>query len=155
MKTPGEHYLYPGTVFVNEKPFMVTTVLGSCVSVCLWDPVLKLGGINHFQLSLWNGDGLATPKYGNIAIEKLITKMQDLGSKKKDIKAKVFGGGAVLSATAKSLNIGEQNIMVALDILQQERIPIISSAVGGNSGRKLRYYTETGVVLVKLVGKRK
>lgn len=148
-----EHYLYPGVIFASKKPHMVTTVLGSCVALCLWDPVLKIGGINHYQLALWNGEGLASPKYGNIAIGKLISKMLDLGSKKKFLKAKLFGGAAVLHSSGKLLGIGERNIIIANDMLKEERIPVISSNVAGNNGRKLKFYTETGVVMMKMVRK--
>ena len=147
----NEHYLYAGTIFAHDTPYLVITVLGSCVSVCLWDHVLRIGGINHFQLPLWNGEGLALPKYGNVAIEKLIDRMYSLGSRKKDLKAKIFGGGAVLKKSNGAMNIGERNIITAMDILSEERIPIISSAVGGHYGRKIKFYTETGVVLVKVV----
>ena len=74
------HYLYPGELFVHREPHVVSTVLGSCISVCLWDPERRLGGINHFLLPLWNGEGLPTPKYGNIAISRLIEKMEALGA---------------------------------------------------------------------------
>ena len=69
------HYLYPGTLFVHRQPHRITTVLGSCVSVCLWNQTARLGGINHYLLPLWNGEGLQTPKYGNIAIVKLIDQV--------------------------------------------------------------------------------
>ena len=88
----GKHYLYPSALFAEKAPFMVDTVLGSCVAVCLFDQQLKIGGINHFMLPLWNGNGLASPKFGNIATEKLIEKMQRNGSSLKNIVAKVFGG---------------------------------------------------------------
>jgi len=64
------HFLYPAALFASRTPHMVTTILGSCVAICLYDPILKFGGINHYMLPLWNGQGLASPKYGNIAIEK-------------------------------------------------------------------------------------
>ena len=65
-----KHYLYPSALFAERTPFLVDTILGSCVAVCLYDEHKKIGGINHYMLPLWNGDGLATPKFGNIAIEK-------------------------------------------------------------------------------------
>ena len=71
----GKHYLYPSALFAEKTPFMVDTVLGSCVAVCLFDNQLKIGGINHYMLPFWNGNGLASPKYGNIATEKLVEKM--------------------------------------------------------------------------------
>lgn len=149
------HYLYPGNIFAHGRPHVVTTILGSCVAVCLWDSILGIGGINHFQLALWNGEGLASPKYGNIAVEKLIVRMLSLGSQKQNLKAKVFGGGAVIGRSSGNFAIGERNIVLATDMLAEERIPLISSSVGGYNGRHLKFYTETGVALVKRVKKAK
>ena len=149
----NSHYLLPGNVFVHQDEFTVTTVLGSCVSVCLWDSVRKLGGINHYMLPLWNGDGLASPRYGNIAIAKLIEKMLDLGSDRGSLKAKVFGGGDVLNVTSAFMNIGARNVVLAEDMLRDEKIPIVSADTGGRNGRKVLFNTRTGVVLVKLLKK--
>jgi len=81
------HYLIAGSLFAHKERHMVTTVLGSCVSVCLWDCVRKRGGINHYMLPFWNGEGLASPKYGNIAIAKLIEKMLEFGSDRRNLRA--------------------------------------------------------------------
>jgi chemotaxis protein CheD len=128
-------------------------VLGSCVSVCLWDPRLKIGGINHYMLPFWNGEGLASPRFGNIAIMKLIEKMLALGADRHNLQAKVFGGGDMLKATSALMNIGQRNIVLAQDMLRDERIPIVSADTGGKHGRKLLFNTKNGVVLVKLLKK--
>jgi chemotaxis protein CheD len=148
---PGEktHYLVAGSLFAHEERHIVTTVLGSCVSVCLWDGVRNQGGINHYMLPFWNGEGLASPKYGNIAIAKLIEKMLDLGSDRRNLRAKVFGGGVVLNVSNPFMNIGERNVHLAEDTLRSENIPVLSADTGGNVGRKLIYNTESGIVLVK------
>lgn len=143
------HYLLPGSLFAHADGHIVTTVLGSCVSVCLWDPLLKIGGINHYMLPLWNGEGLASPKYGNIAISKLIAKMLDLGCERRNLRAKMFGGSEMFKTTNALMNIGERNIVLAEDILREEKIPILVSDVGGKAGRKIIYHTETGGVLMK------
>lgn len=146
-----EHYLYPGQIFASKEEYVVTTVLGSCVSVCLWDPVTRTGGINHYMLALWNGDGLASPKYGNIAIAKLIEKMLALGCRKENLKAKVFGGGAVLQGASGLMNVGERNIMLARSALEEAKIPILTSHLGDTFGRKIIYNTSSGEVLMKKV----
>jgi chemotaxis protein CheD len=148
-----EHYLYPGALFAQKGEYIVTTILGSCVAVCLWDPVLNIGGINHYMLALWNGEGLPSPKYGNIAITKLIEKMLGLGSRKENLKAKVFGGGEVLQSSSGILNVSQRNIELAKKMLEEEKIPILSSDLGGNQGRKLKFNTETGKVLLKKIKK--
>jgi chemotaxis protein CheD len=147
------HYLYPAALFAEPEPHMVDTILGSCVAVCLYDPVKKIGGINHFMLPFWNGTGLASPKYGNIAIQKLLDKMLALGSEKKNIQAKVFGGGEVVETKSNLFRIGERNIEIALKMLQEQKIHITAKSVGGTLGRKIRFNTETGVVLMKLIQK--
>src|SRR5208337_2330068 len=149
-----DYYLYPGLIFAQKEACIITTVLGSCISVCLWDPVSKTGGINHYMLPLWNGEGLPSPKYGNIAIRKLIDKMLALGCKKENLQAKVFGGGSVLETSCGLLNVGERNITLAEDMLSDEKIPIVSKAVGGNYGRKLVFCTGAGEVLVKKIQRR-
>jgi len=143
-----KHYLYPSALFAERTPYLVDTVLGSCVAVCLFDDHKKIGGINHFMLPLWNGEGLATPKYGNIAIEKLIERMIQLGCKKENLKAKLFGGASQINS---SMEIGLRNVEVAKELLSQHRIPIIAENVFGKVGRKLRYDTGTGQVMMKFL----
>lgn len=145
----GEHYLFPGHIFAHSEPCLVTTVLGSCVSVCLWDSVRRIGGMNHYMLPLWNGEGLASPKYGTIAIPKLIEVMQNLGSSRADLVAKVFGGGEILRVTNGIMNIGQRNVELALKMLEDERIPIFASNVLGPHGRKIIFNTGDGSVLMK------
>ena len=141
------HFLYPSTMFASAQPAEVTTILGSCVAVCLWDRYLGIGGINHDMLPTWNGMELASPKYGNIAIERLTEKMLQLGCKKNNLVAKVFGGGEVITVTSSSMHIGERNIMVAEEMLQEQNIPIIGRSTGGKNGRKIIFNTHTGEVL--------
>ena len=143
------HFLYPGALFVPSEPHLVTTVLGSCVSVCLWDPVLRVGGINHFLLPLWNGEGLATPRYGNIAITRLLERMLALGCARDRLQAKVFGGAAMWKGSQGVLAVGERNRSLAGDLLAQSRIPVVSSDTGGEGGRRIIYDTETGNVLLR------
>ncbi|NOZ62853.1 MAG: chemotaxis protein CheD [Calditrichaeota bacterium] len=150
-----EHFLFPGKIFVSGEPFWVTTILGSCVAVCLWDPLRKIGGINHYLLPFWNGVGLASPKYGDIAIEKLIEKMIHRGSELKNLRAKIFGGAAVLQNKNNDGHVGLKNIALAKSYLESKAIPVVASDVGGNSGRRIKFNTATGVVLVKKIVKNK
>ncbi len=153
MEKPKLFYLYPGSIFVHTDSFAVKTVLGSCVSVCLWDPILKAGGINHYQLTFWNGKGLATPKYGNIAIRQLIDKMSAIGSVKINLKAKIFGGASPLSTFSDIFEIGKENVRLAKNILAEHGIPIIKCNTGGTNGRILVFHTHSGTALVKYIEK--
>ncbi len=150
-----KHFLYPGAIYVSPEPSVITTILGSCIAICLYDPVLQVGGMNHFMLPLWNGQGLASPRYGNIAIEKLIRNLEAMGCKKANLKAKAFGGAEIIATNISQFMIGERNIKLAKDILHEEGIPIVSSSTGGKLGRKIIFNTQTGEVRQKYVGKQK
>ncbi len=144
----AKHYLYPSNLFVSREPHLVTTVLGSCISVCLYDTSRKVGGINHFMLPFWNGEGLASAKYGNIAMEKLLREMEKIGARKTDMIAKIFGGANQANFTMK---IGERNIEIARKYLRQFEIPVTGESVDGTLGRKILFDTSTGVVKMKLI----
>jgi chemotaxis protein CheD len=105
------------------------------------------------MLPLWNGNGLASPKYGNIAIEKLIDKMKQMGCKKENLIAKVFGGANVIETNINIFNVGERNHQLAIETLEKENIPIIAKSLGGEVGRKIIFNTQTGDVMMKFLGK--
>lgn len=151
-----QHFLYPSSFFASREPYVVKTVLGSCVAVCLWDKRLHFGGINHYMLPTWSGNDLASPKYGNIAIDKLIEKMRCMGSRMEDLQAKVFGGGELLDVGGDkpSTMIGERNIQMACLLLESYKIPIVAKSLGGKRGRKILYFTDTGEVRHKFLEKR-
>ncbi len=150
-----QHFLYPSSFFASKEPYMVKTILGSCVAICLWDKRLKIGGINHYMLPSWNGNDLASPKYGNIALDKLIERLQAMGSRVEDLQAKIFGGGELLdSGKGTAIVIGERNIRVARLMLEDRKIPIVASSIGGKRGRKILFFTDTGEVRHKFLEKR-
>ena len=141
------HILNPCMLLASRDEAEITTLLGSCVAVCLWDPRLGYGGMNHYMLPLWNGDGLPTPKYGNVAIEKLVEKMLAFGCKKEQLVAKCFGGANVIGDTSGRMLIGERNINLAEEVLAIHRIPIIAKDLGGTRGMKIIFNTKSGLVL--------
>jgi chemotaxis protein CheD len=153
VKEENSHYLYPAALFANQQPYVVNTILGSCVAVCLFDSIKKIGGINHFMLPIWNGKGLASPKYGDIAIEKLIEKLKSFGCNPKNFQAKVFGGGEVIDTKIATFNIGQRNIHIAKDMLDEYKIPIVAESTGGKYGRKIVYFTGTGEVRQRYVNR--
>jgi len=146
------HYLYPGGLLAAAEPHLVTTVLGSCVSVCLWDQVRRQGGINHYMLPLRNGEGLASPKYGNVATPRLIDKLLQLGCTPQNLVAKVFGGASMWQNVTEQPGVGAKNVEQALRLLAERGIRVIGQDVGGETGRKIIFNTETGVVLLRRVG---
>ena len=146
--TVPKHFLHPCTIFAHPQEHWVATLLGSCVAVCLWDPVLAVGGINHYMLPLWNGEGLPVPKYGNIAIDKLIEKMLVLGAQKERLVARIFGGAKVLSTDMGTFRVGSRNITLARELLATHRLPIVEAEVGGEQGMRVLFNTRTGIATV-------
>ena len=145
---PGR-YLFPAEIFVSSEPILISTVLGSCVAVCLWDSRAAIGGMNHYLLPLWNGDGLATPKYGNIAIRQLVEKVVAKGGERKNIQAKVFGGAAMWSTSDGLFAIGLRNVELAQQQLKELQIPVVAADVGGTQSRKIFFNTGDGSVLLR------
>jgi len=140
-------------MLISKDPQWVTTILGSCVAVCFFDKNQHIGGINHFMLPYWNGDGLESPKYGNVACEQLFQTMLDFGAKKGDIVCKIFGGAEVLNEQYSVFNVGQRNIELAYQLVAKLGIPVVSSSTGGKQGRKIHYNTWTGEVLQKFLDK--
>jgi len=142
-----EVFLPVGTLYCSPDPVVVTTVLGSCVSVCLWDRRLAMGGINHFLLPRWSGKGERSLKYGDVAIESLLTAMGALGAQRSDLMAKVFGGAAV--HTLPGAGVGSSNVSFALDRLRHYGIEVTAERTGGTTGIHLRLFTASGEVQVR------
>ena len=130
---------------------MVKTVLGSCVSVCMYDKEKKIGGINHFMLPYWKGEELSSPKFGNVAMERLLEKILNVGANKKSLIAKVFGGASLLGFQNDLYRIGIKNIEVAKTFLREFNIPIVNIDVDGNQGRNILFNTENGEVYLKRI----
>lgn len=147
-------YIHSGQLFVAVRPSVIHTVLGSCVAVCLHDAKKQISGMNHYLLPLWSNEGLASPKYGNIAIAKLIEAMEAVGCQRKDMIAKVFGGASPNNFDAsKNMLVGEKNIQIAYHLLQEQRLRIAASDLGGTRGRKIALESSTGRIILKYVQK--
>ena len=144
-----EHFLFPNTIYASKKPARVQTILGSCVSVCLYDVVLGYGSLNHYMLPWWNGDEIPSPKYGDIALTRLIEVMNSMGCKKENLVAKIFGGADQHQMGSRGYEIGARNIATAERILSKESISIIARSTGGVVGRKIVFHTNTNKVLMK------
>ena len=144
-----EHFLFPSALFASKTPHQVQTILGSCVAVCLYDERLRWGGMNHYMLPWWDGKGVPSPKYGDVAIEGLVEKMIMMGSQKYNLVAKVFGGASQHSLGDTGMQIGLRNIATAENKLDSYGIKIVAKNVGGKQGRKIVFHTETGQVFMK------
>jgi chemotaxis protein CheD len=154
-KETEAHFLFPSTICVSKAPMNIQTLLGSCIAVCLYDQRLRTGGMNHYMMPMWNDNGLASPKFGNIAIDDLVQKMIAMGSQKKDLIAKIFGGASQYEYDNHIIAIGEKNIRIAESMLSSHRISIVAQSVGGEQGRKIIFNTATGQVMMKFIEKQK
>jgi chemotaxis protein CheD len=138
-------YLQPGQLYAAGQPSAVTTVLGSCVAICLWDDAASIGGMNHYLLPFFAGAGKGSPRFGNVAVAQLVERLIALGAARSRLQAKVFGGACVLEAfQARQGHLGEKNAGVAFKLLEELGIPVVSRDVGGRSGRKLIFHTDLG-----------
>lgn len=150
MDATNKHFLYPASFYASKTPTLVSTILGTCVAVCLYDPVAKIGGINHFMLAQWDGHGVGSAKYGDVATQHLCDKMLQLGADKRKLQARLYGG-LCRKGGGDAFNIGIKNILIARKMLSQLQIPIMSQDVGGHSPRKLIFQTNTGTVKMDLL----
>jgi chemotaxis protein CheD len=140
--------LLPGEFYVTNENEMITTVLGSCVSACIYDATVHCGGMNHFMLpgedSASSND--APARYGLFAMESLINAILKLGCRKENLRAKLFGGGQII---ANMTDVGKKNIHFARKFLYSEGIPLESSDLGLAFPRKINFYPLSGRVRVK------
>jgi chemotaxis protein CheD len=147
---PNGVYLYPGQLIVTKETSLVTTILGSCIAVCLWDVQSWIAGINHYLLPSNPLRGQFDARYGNTATEQLIEQMLSHGAAVSRLTAKLVGGAAVMTAfSARQKSIGEQNAEVAREVLTKFGIPIVAEQVGGQRGRKLLFHTGNGCAYSK------
>ena len=149
----GERYLHPGEVFASAQPHRITTILGSCVSVCLFDTKQRVAGLNHFLLPHAPRSVEATIRYGDVAVDVLVRRLLALGATRDSLVAKVFGGANVLHAFADDTrHIGAANVELARSTLARHEIPIGAEDVGGIRGRKLVFSIPDGAAWVKVIG---
>jgi chemotaxis protein CheD len=148
----GENFtnVIQGDFLISENPDeILTTVLGSCVAVCLFDPRRKVGGMNHFLLpKSCSGQDSNSVRYGANAMELLINGLLKKGAQRENLQAKVFGGA---NMTGAARNIGASNAKFARTFLDDESIVVISESLGGNSARRIKFWPTTGQVKQLLV----
>jgi len=141
--------ILPGQYYVTNKEEYITTVLGSCISVCLRDPISNIGGMNHFMLP---GDEIVKGKHDDIArfgthaMEMLINDLLKMGANKKLLVAKVIGGGSMFKSEQ---GVGIRNAEFAREFLRLEGFPIEGEDVGSEFSRKVRFNPVSGKVAVK------
>jgi chemotaxis protein CheD len=153
--------ILPGEYFATADGTAITTLLGSCVSVCLFDRGSSVGGMNHFMLPQVmlgsNATRCADPgtagctnvcsaRYGACAMRHLLLRLEELGASRSRLQAKLFGAGRVMAGMT---DIGMKNSEFALGYLQERGIPVVASDLGGFCPRKVTFFPATGRALVK------
>ncbi len=141
---PFHYHLGPGYIFVNTQPSLISAGLGSGVAVCVWDRVLGIGGMSHFQYPKPGRRDRPTAKFGTVAIRTLIKMLVKMGARRENMEAQVFGGG---HRYTYAKDLGTKNVKVARRELKRSRIPIISEDVGGIQYRRVLYHTQTNEIL--------
>lgn len=143
-------YLHPGQMFAAAHRCAITTVLGSCVAVCLHDAGAGIGGVNHYLLPHEGPHGYEPLRCGPTAIRALIESVTSLGARRDRLVAKIYGGAHVLKAMSGARwQLGAANVEVAREVLGASGIPVRDMDVGGLRGRKLQFVTGAGTVWVK------
>jgi chemotaxis protein CheD len=139
------HIIRPGEYRVSAEDDMIGTLLGSCVSVCLFDAGQRVSGMFKDR----------SGRYGITAMNELIMGMEEAGASRRHITAKVFGGGHVMTTAFESSSLPLDNIRLARVMLELEDIPIEQMSVGGRDARKIVMESRTGKVFLKKVSREK
>ena len=147
--------LLPGEYYVTSHAEGICTVLGSCVSACIRDARLNVGGMNHFMLPLdaspgqnaWGGAASTPTRYGNVAMERLINDILKLGGRRQDLEIKLVGGGHMLAQTGN--DIGARNIEFVRQYVREEGFSVVNEDLGGDFARRVIYFPQSGRLRVR------
>jgi len=151
-----ETYIGPGEMAASQENIIISTLLGSCIAVALFDHGVPAGGLNHFMLPFPKTGCLfsESARYGIHAMELLINDLLKMGVRRERLRSKVFGGGAVLEYRDETVyNVPKKNIEFIFDFLKLEKIPIDSYSVGGTLPRKVVFFPTTGRALMRFTHK--
>lgn len=138
-------------------PGILTTLgLGSCIGICLYDTTSRISGLVHIMLpnstQIKNNSNLA--KFADTGIAKLLEVMIKMGARRNKIVSKIAGGAQMFSFSESSdvMRIGARNIVATKETLERLGIPLIAEDTGGNHGRTIELYSESGILLIKTIG---
>lgn len=154
--------LHPGEYRVSSEPVVFSTLLGSCVAVCLYDPDLGVMGMNHFLLANPRYPKQApivesdAGRYGIHAMELLVNALLQAGAKRARLEAKAFGGGNVVAVPdggrGGRFSVGEVNVRFVREFFQRDAIPLVASDLGGDYGRQIHFDgSDYGVYMRRIV----
>jgi chemotaxis protein CheD len=141
---------------VNSPGILTTLGLGSCVGICLYDTSTRISGMVHIMLpsSVQIKNNSNQAKFADTGIVKLLEDMIKMGAKRNRIVSKIAGGAQMFNFndTSDMMRIGARNVTATKETLKQLNIPIMAEDTGGNYGRTIELYSETGMLLIKTIG---
>ena len=144
--------ILPGEYFVSKEPMVVYTVLGSCISACIRDPIVGVGGMNHFMLpepKVGGSDSWGeSTRYGSYAMESLINEILKRGGLKSRFEIKLFGAGKIYEG---NIDVGANNAKWVIGYLKSEGLATVKTDLGDVCPRKVYYFTDSGRVLMKKI----
>lgn len=146
--------LHIGGLYATNRPALIKTVLGSCIAACLFDPLTKIGGMNHFMLPIPPKTASTEEnlgRFGDHAMELLIGEIQKLGGERRRLRAKLFGGAHVLATEESAGSVPQRNIKFIEEFMRVEGVPILAKDLGGTQARRVHFQPHTGLVFVKKV----
>jgi chemotaxis receptor (MCP) glutamine deamidase CheD len=141
--------LYLGDLYAAPEPTLIKTLLGSCIAVCLYDPIRAVGGMNHFMLPRGDADAGDSARFGVPAMRGLISAVLAIGGARRRLVAKVFGGAHVLDIEESTLGVPQRNIAFVRKFLEAGGFPVLAEDVGGYEPRHVHFHTAAGRVLIK------
>ena len=158
---PGESstlFLKPGEMVVSAEPLAVTTLLGSCVAVTMFNQRLRLGAICHALLPSCRREQTCSHhesgKYVECAIPLMLEEFSARGVLNSEIDVKLFGGSDMFDTVDGSRHgVGRQNLEKALSVLAAASVKVLTQDLGGPRGRKIIFHTHTGEVFLKRLRK--
>jgi chemotaxis protein CheD len=146
---PGERqrvYLLPGQFHASAEPCQIRTILGSCVSICLWDTRYLAGGMNHFLLPVSREGQPASLRFADVTTKALLENLLLLGCRPPHLLAKIFGGSSMFQKQNRhAISLGARNVAAALDLMKTAGIPVTVQETGGTQGRKIVFNTDDGM----------
>ena len=144
--------ILPGEFFVSREPMIVYTVLGSCISACIRDPIAGVGGMNHFMLpeptEVAHDSWGESTRYGSYAMESLINEILKRGGLKSRLEIKLFGAGKIYEG---NIDVGANNAKWVIGYLKSEGLGTVNTDLGNVCPRKVYYFTDSGRVLMKKI----
>ncbi len=129
---------------------VISTILGSCVAVCLWDPAAAVGGMNHILLPQGERDRLGPLNFGASDMERLLNALLKAGAVRRRLRAKAFGGAAMVTGLS---DIGSQNVAFVRRFLRSEGIPCVAESLGGTRARRVQFWPTSGRARHRFVGR--